>query len=276
MIGAAREPPHSNERADARAPAPLITVAGLGKTYRTRSGEDVAALEDVSFEVRAGELVTVVGPSGCGKSTLLKILAGITRRSMGDVRLAGRPIDGPRRDVGVVFQAPVLLPWRTVLANVMLPAEIQRLGAEVERRARQLLALVRLDGFETKYPNELSGGMQQRVGISRALVHDPALLLMDEPFGALDAMTREFMNLELLRIWQGSRKTILLVTHSIPEAAFLADRVIVMSPRPGRIAEIIEVDLPRPRSLDMMSTPAFGRFAHAIRRHFQSAGVLDA
>ncbi len=277
VIDAARETPPGSGRSDERAAAPLITVAGLGKIYRTRSGEDVAALEDVSFDVRAGELVTVVGPSGCGKSTLLKILAGITRRSTGDVRLAGRPIDGPRRDVGVVFQAPVLLPWRTVLANVMLPAEIQHLGgAEVERRARDLLALVRLEGFETKYPNELSGGMQQRVGISRALVHDPALLLMDEPFGALDAMTREFMNLELLRIWQDSRKTVILVTHSIPEAAFLADRVIVMSPRPGRIAEIIEVDLPRPRNLDMMSTPAFGRFAHAIRRHFQSAGVLDA
>jgi NitT/TauT family transport system ATP-binding protein len=259
------------------AAAPLITVAGLSKTYRTRSGDDVVALHDVSFAVRAGEFVTVVGPSGCGKSTLLKILAGILRGSQGDLRLAGRPIVGPRRDVGVVFQAPVLLPWRTVLANVMLPAELQHLDAvETEQRARRLLDLVRLGGFETKYPGELSGGMQQRVGISRALVHDPALLLMDEPFGALDAMTREFMNLELLRIWQESRKTILLVTHSIPEAAFLADRVIVMSARPGRIAEIIDIDLPRPRTLDMMSTPAFGRFAHAIRRHFESAGVLDA
>ncbi len=253
-------------REDVRAAEPLITVAGLSKTYRTRSGEEIAALHDVSFAIRAGELVTVVGPSGCGKSTLLKILAGILRGSAGDLRLAGRPIEGPRRDVGVVFQAPVLLPWRTVLANVMLPAEIQHLGgAEIEQRARRLLELVRLDGFEAKYPNELSGGM-----------HDPALLLMDEPFGALDAMTREFMNLELLRIWQQSRKTILLVTHSIPEAAFLADRVIVMTARPGRIAEIIDIDLPRPRKLDMMSTPAFGRFTHAIRRHFESEGVLDA
>ncbi len=247
---------------------PLITVAGLSKTYRTRSGEDVVALRDVSFDLHEHEFVTVVGPSGCGKSTLLRILAGILRGSAGTLQLAGRPIDGPRRDVGVVFQAPVLLPWRTVLANVMLPAELQGLrGDAVEQRARRLLELVRLDGFEAKYPNELSGGMQQRVGISRALVHDPTLLLMDE---------REFMNLELLRIWQENRKTILVVTHSIPEAAFLADRVIVMTARPGRIAEIIDVALPRPRTLDMMNTPAFGQFVQAIRRHFHSAGVLDA
>jgi NitT/TauT family transport system ATP-binding protein len=257
--------------------APLIAVAGLDKTYRTRAGEAIVALQNVSFDVRAGEFVTVVGPSGCGKSTLLKILAGILRRGAGEVRLHGRPIEGPSRDVGVVFQAPVLLPWRTILSNVMLPAEIQkRRGAGIEQRARYLLSLVKLDGFETKYPHELSGGMQQRVGISRALLHDPALLLMDEPFGALDAMTRELMNLELLRIWQDSRKTVLLVTHAIPEAAFLADRVIVMSARPGRIAEIIAVDLPRPRKLEMINTPEFGRFVQAIRRHFQSAGALDA
>jgi len=263
-------------RRDAGVAAPLITVAGLSKTYRTRAGDDIVALQDVSFDVGTGAFVTVVGPSGCGKSTLLKILAGILRRSTGDVWLKGRSVDGPSREVGVVFQAPVLLPWRTVLSNVILPAELQHLGGEIEQRARRLLSLVRLDGFETKYPHELSGGMRQRVGISRALVHDPALLLMDEPFGALDAMTREFMNLELLRIWQDSRKTVLLVTHSIPEAVFLADRVIVMSARPGRIADIIEIDLPRPRALEMTNTPEFGRFAHAIRRHFQSAGALDA
>ncbi len=258
------------------AAAPLITVVKLNKTYRTRSGEDIVALQDVSFEIRAGEFVTVVGPSGCGKSTLLKLLAGILRRSTGEMRLHGRSIDGPSRDIGVVFQAPVLLPWRSILSNVMLPAELQHLrGADIETRARRLLSLVKLDGFETKYPHELSGGMQQRVGISRALVHDPALLLMDEPFGALDAMTRELMNLELLRIWRENRKTVLLVTHSIPEAAFLADRVIVMSARPGRIAEIIEIDLPRPRRLEMINTPEFGRFAQAIRRHFQSEGALD-
>jgi NitT/TauT family transport system ATP-binding protein len=179
--------------------------------------------------------------------------------------------------VGVVFQAPVLLPWRNVLENVMLPIDIQRRDRpQYEKRARDYLRLVGLEGFERKYPNELSGGMQQRVGISRALVHEPALLLMDEPFGALDAMTRESMNLELLRIWKESRKTVLLVTHSIPEAVFLADRVIVMTPRPGRISEIIEVDLPRPRSLEMINSPSFGRYVTAIRRHFQSLGALDS
>ena len=259
------------------APAVLISVSGLGKTYRTREGRDIEALTDASFEINEGELVTVVGPSGCGKSTLLKILAGILRRSTGEVRLRDRPVDGPSRDVGVVFQAPVLLPWRTVLQNVMLPVEIQgRDRVQYEARARDYIRLVGLEGFEGKYPNELSGGMQQRVGISRALVHEPALLLMDEPFGALDAMTREAMNLELLRIWRESRKTVLLVTHSIPEAVFLADRVIVMTPRPGRISEIITVDLPRPRRLEIINSEPFGRYVAAIRRHFQSLVALDA
>jgi len=255
----------------------LISVAGLGKTYRTRDGRDIEALTDAVFEIDEGELVTVVGPSGCGKSTLLKILAGILRRTTGEVRLRGRPVDGPSRDVGVVFQAPVLLPWRTVLQNVMLPVELQgRDRAHYETRARHYLRLVGLEGFESTYPNELSGGMQQRVGISRALVHDPALLLMDEPFGALDAMTREAMNVELLRIWAESGKTVLLVTHSIPEAVFLADRVIVMTPRPGRISEIIAVDLPRPRRLEIINSERFGRYVAAIRRHFQSLAALDA
>ena len=255
----------------------LIDVAGLNKVYRTREGANIHALSDVNFAVGEGEFVTVVGPSGCGKSTLLKILAGTLRRTSGAVRMRGQPIDGPSRDVGVVFQAPVLLPWRNVLQNVMLPVEIQsRDRAEYELRARAYLKLVGLEGFEGKYPNELSGGMQQRVGISRALVHEPSLLLMDEPFGALDAMTRESMNLELLRIWKESEKTVLLVTHSIPEAVFLADRVIVMSPRPGRITEIIDIDLPRPRELGLINSAAFGHFVAAIRAHFQSIGALDA
>jgi NitT/TauT family transport system ATP-binding protein len=255
----------------------LISVGGLSKVYRTREGEDIRALTDASFAIEEGEFVTVVGPSGCGKSTLLKILAGILRRTSGEVLLRSRPVDGPSRDVGVVFQAPVLLPWRNVLQNVMLPVDIQgRDRGEYERRARAYIRLVGLEGFEGKYPNELSGGMQQRVGISRALVHEPALLLMDEPFGALDAMTREAMNLELLRIWHESRKTVLLVTHSIPEAVFLADRVIVMTPRPGRISEIIDVELPRPRRLEMINSEEFGRYVAAIRRHFQSLGALDS
>lgn len=260
----------------AATPATIISVSSLNKLYKTLEGADVEALKNVGFEMRDGEFVTVVGPSGCGKSTLLKILAGTLRRTSGDVRLRGKPIDGPSRDVGVVFQAPVLLPWRTVLQNVMLPVELQgRERAAYERQAMDLLRLVGLQGFERKYPNELSGGMQQRVGICRALVHDPAFLLMDEPFGALDAMTRESMNLELLRIWDTSRKTVLLVTHSIPEAVFLADRVIVMSPRPGRISEIIAIDLPRPRALSIINSPRFGGYVEAIRRHFQSQGGLD-
>src|SRR5438477_2617136 len=255
----------------------LISVAGLGKIYRTREGNDIHALTDANFAIEEGEFVTGVGPSGCGKSTLLKILAGILRRTCGDVTLRSRPVHGPSREVGVVFQAPVLLPWRNVLENVMLPVEIQRRDRTLyERRARDYLKLVGLEGFEGKYPNELSGGMQQRVGISRALVHEPALLLMDEPFGALDAMTREAMNLELLRIWQESRKTVLLVTHSIPEAVFLADRVIVMTPRPGRISEIMKIHLPRPRGLEIINSEPFGRYVAAIRRHFKSAGGLDS
>jgi NitT/TauT family transport system ATP-binding protein len=257
-----------------RAAPMIITVSRLNKLYKTLEGDPIEALRNVSFDISDGEFITVVGPSGCGKSTLLKILAGILRRSSGEVRLRGKSIDGPSRDVGVVFQSPVLLPWRTVLQNVMLPIELQKRDrVEYEARAKAYIKLVGLQGFEQKYPGELSGGMQQRVGICRALVHDPAFLLMDEPFGALDAMTRELMNIELLRIWDESRKTVLLVTHSIPEAVFLADRIIVMSPRPGRITEIIKVDLPRPRGLAMINSAPFGRYVEAIRRHFNSQGL---
>jgi NitT/TauT family transport system ATP-binding protein len=252
----------------------IIAVSQLDKLYKTMDGAPIEALRNVSFDISDGEFITVVGPSGCGKSTLLKILAGILRRTSGDVRLRGKSIDGPSREVGVVFQAPVLLPWRNVLQNVMLPIELQKRDrVEFEARAKAYIKLVGLQGFEQKYPGELSGGMQQRVGICRALVHDPAFLLMDEPFGALDAMTRELMNIELLRIWDESRKTVLLVTHSIPEAVFLADRIIVMSPRPGRIAEIIKVDLPRPRGLAMINSAPFGRYVEAIRLHFNSQGL---
>ena len=255
----------------------MIDIHGLNKLYATRDGAAIEALKDVNLTIADGEFVSIVGPSGCGKSTLLKILAGTLRRTSGRISVKNRPLDGPSRDVGVVLQAPVLLPWRTVLENVMVPVEIQRLDRAVyEKRARALLALVGLAGFEDKYPNELSGGMQQRVGISRGLVHDPAFVLMDEPFGALDAMTRETMNLELLRIWAESKKTVILVTHSIPEAIFLADRVVVMSPRPGRISEVITVDLPRPRTLEMINSERFGTYVSAIRRHFNSLGALDA
>jgi NitT/TauT family transport system ATP-binding protein len=254
----------------------LVRIAGLEKIYRSKDGNDIHALRDINLDIRAAEFISIVGPSGCGKTTLLKILAGILDRSSGEVVMQGRSLSGPSRELGVVFQAPVLLPWRTVLQNVMVPVEIQKRNrATFEARARQLIAMVGLAGFESKYPAELSGGMQQRVGICRALVHDPSFLLMDEPFGALDAMTRESMNEELQRIWSESRKTILLVTHSIPEAVYLADRVVVMTPRPGRIVDVIAVDLPRPRTLAMQNTAEFGSFVAGIRRHFSSAGTLD-
>jgi NitT/TauT family transport system ATP-binding protein len=255
----------------------LVRIAGLQKIYKTRDGNDIHALKDIDLDIRDAEFISIVGPSGCGKTTLLKILAGILSRSAGDITMAGRSLSGPSRELGVVFQAPVLLPWRTVLQNVMVPIQVQRRDRAVfEARARALIAMVGLTGFEHKYPSELSGGMQQRVGICRALVHDPSFLLMDEPFGALDAMTRESMNEELQRLWRESRKTILLVTHSIPEAVYLADRVVVMTPRPGRIVDVLDIDLPRPRTLAMQNTPEFGRFVAAIRRHFGSTGSMDA
>ena len=255
----------------------MIHVSGLNKTYSTRGGNQIEALSNVNFTVQNGEFITVVGPSGCGKSTLLKILAGILRRTAGVVEIDGRQIEGPNRQVGVVFQAPVLLPWRTVMENILLPSQLHGKITEQNREdARKYLEIVGLAGFDTKYPNELSGGMQQRVGIARALAHDPALLLMDEPFGALDAMTRESMNLDLLRIRAASKKTVLLVTHSIPEAVFLADRVIVMSPRPGRITEILNVDLPAERRLEMINSAPFGEVVSHIRKHFSSQGALDA
>jgi len=245
-----------------------ITVRTLSKGYATRDGR-VAALDGISFAVGEGEFVAVVGPSGCGKSTLLKILAGILPPSAGEAVLRGAPILGPRRDIGVVFQAPVLFPWRSVLDNVLLPVDVQRLPRRrYEPLALELLVLVGLGGFERRYPWELSGGMQQRVALTRALIHDPAMLLMDEPFGALDAMTREQMNLELQRIWLEKRKTVLFITHSIPEAVFLGDRVLVMTPRPGRLMGDVRIDLPHPRSLDVMSTPAFGDYARDIRGRF--------
>ena len=255
--------------------AEIIAVRQLGKIYETRGGT-VAALEAIDFAVADGEFVAVVGPSGCGKSTLLKILAGLLPYSSGSARLRGTPIEGPRRDIGVVFQAPVLFPWRTVLGNALLPADVQSLGrAEAERRARDLLALVGLAEFEQRYPWELSGGMQQRVAIVRALVHDPAILLMDEPFGALDAMTREQMNLELQRIWMERRKTVLFITHSIAEAVFLGDRVFVMTPRPGRLLDMFEVTLPRPRPLDIMQTPEFGAYVRRARAGLEAKGGLE-
>src|SRR5262249_31533888 len=207
----------------------LIEADNLRKVYQPRVGDPIVAIRNATFSLEKGEFVSVVGPSGCGKTTLLHILAGLLPKSGGSLTLNGSPINGPRRDIGVVFQTAEMLPWRNVLKNVLVPAEVQHLPALAsQERALRLLQLVGLAGFERRYPTELSGGMQQRVAIARALIHDPAILLMDEPFGALDAMTREAMNLELQRIWMESGKTILFITHSIPEAVFLADRVLVM------------------------------------------------
>ncbi len=245
----------------------IIEVSHLDKTFVTVRNERIHALSDISLSVADREFVTIVGPSGCGKSTLLKVLAGLLPATRGSVLLAGQPVDKPRRDIGIVFQNPVLLPWRTVLDNAMLPAEVQGLPREAARtRAQELLQMVGLSGFENKYPMELSGGMQQRAAISRALVHDPNILLMDEPFGALDAMTREQMNLDLQRIWMEAGKTVILITHSIPEAVFLGDRVVVMTARPGKIARLVDVDIPRPRTIDVMGEPEFGRMTGEIRR----------
>jgi NitT/TauT family transport system ATP-binding protein len=252
-----------------------IRIEGLSKTFG--AGQDgVLALKDIDCRIEQGSFVTIVGPSGCGKSTLLRILAGLLDYDVGSVVLDNQPIHGTRRDVGVVFQSSILLPWRTILDNVLLPAEVLGLDMKKAReRAMQLLHMVRLDGFENKLPRQLSGGMQQRASIARALLHDPKILLMDEPFGALDAMTRERMNLELQRIWMESGKTVVLITHSIPEAVFLGDVVFVMSPRPGTLEQTIRVDLPRPRGMDVMSHPAFAAASGVIREHFSHSASFD-
>jgi NitT/TauT family transport system ATP-binding protein len=244
----------------------MIRAAGVSKVFRVGKGESLHALDRFSLDVAENEFIALVGPSGCGKSTFLKLVAGLVPPSAGTIAVAGTPVAGARQDVGIVFQAPVLLNWRTVLDNVMLPVEILRLDRERYRGiALELIRLVGLDGFQDRHPRELSGGMQQRVAICRALIHDPRILLMDEPFGALDALTREEMSFELLRIWEERRKTILFVTHSIPEAVLLADRVVVMSARPGRIARVIPVALPRPRTMAMESSTEFRDHADEIR-----------
>ena len=246
---------------------PFIHLAGVRKVYRTR-GTEFLAVSEATFDVENGELVALVGPSGCGKTTLLKILAGLHPYESGEVRIGSpsQPFD-PARDIGMVFQQPLLLKWRRILDNVLLPAEILGLPLAASReRARSLLALVGLGGAEQKYPYELSGGMQQRAAIARALIHDPKLILMDEPFGALDALTREEMNLELLHIWQEAKKTIVFVTHGITEAVFLGTRVIVLTAGPARMADNFRVDLPHPRTLDMKTSETFGEYTRRVYR----------
>ena len=251
-----------------------LQIRDLSKVYAT-SGGPVRALDHVSLSARRGEFLTVLGPSGCGKSTLMMIAAGLVPASSGGILVEGRPVIGPRTDIGVVFQSAVLLEWRTALANVMLQAEAKQLerGA-AEKRARELLVSVGLSGFEEKYPHELSGGMRQRVSICRALLHNPPQLMMDEPFGALDALTRDQMVIDLQRIWNETRTTVLFITHSIAEAVFLSDRIVVMTPRPGRIDRIIDIDLPRPRTLAMRETPEFAEYTRQILDLFLARGIL--
>ena len=244
---------------------PLIQLDQVRKTYRS-DGRDFVAVSDVTMTVNEGDLVSLVGPSGCGKTTVLKILAGLHEADGGSVRIGSASAGFvPGRDVGMVFQQALLLKWRTILGNVMLPAEILGLPLrEARERARDLLAMVGLRGFEEKYPYQLSGGMQQRAAIARALVHDPKLILMDEPFGALDALTRERMNLEMLRIWRESGKTILFVTHSIQEAVFLGARCAVLTAGPARMADYFDIALPAERGLEIKTTEAFGGYVKRI------------
>jgi NitT/TauT family transport system ATP-binding protein len=260
---------------DQSAAASGIRISGVSKTYRSRDG-DVPSLRPLDFQINQGEFFVVVGPSGCGKSTLLKMISGLLAPSTGEILVDGSKVIAPHGDVGIVFQNSLLLPWRSVLGNVMLPIDMKRLKREQYLpRARALLQMVGLAGFEKKLPWQLSGGMQQRASICRALVHDPKIMLMDEPFGALDAMTREKMNVELQRIQRETGKTVLLITHSIPEAVFLADRVLVMTERPGSIAAIYDVPLGRDRSLDVMADPVFTALVLRIRKHFFTQSALD-
>lgn len=245
-----------------------LALRDVGLTYATRRGE-IQALADIDLSIQPGEFVALLGPSGCGKSTVLKLAAGLLAASRGQVELAGTAVAGPSRHTGVVFQKPNLLPWKTVLNNVLLPARTLGLARQpAVERATQLLELVGLGAFANDYPFELSGGMQQRVGIARMLLHDPDLLLMDEPFAALDALARESLTLELQRIWSQQRKSVLFITHSIQEAVFLADRVLVMSPRPGRIIDELIIPLPRPRTLETLVDSQFTGLCQHLRRHF--------
>jgi NitT/TauT family transport system ATP-binding protein len=254
----------------------LVEIKGVGRTYIGKKSNKTIAIQNIDLSIEEGQFVSVVGPSGCGKSTLLKIVGGLLSATEGRATVGGTDVVRPRSDVGIVYQSPLLLPWRTVLDNVLLPLEVKgRISDGEKDKAAQLLQLVGLGRFAASYPSELSGGMQQRVGICRALVVRPRLLLMDEPFGALDAMTREFLNLELMRICAESGQTVLFITHSIPEAVFMSDKVVVMSPRPGTIEEIIPIELPRPRTTAMMASAAFGEAAERIRGYFNLAGAAD-
>jgi NitT/TauT family transport system ATP-binding protein len=264
----------ADSAAAANASGDYISIRGVSKTFIGRNAI-VEALSAIDLNVADGEFVSVIGPSGCGKSTLLMLLSGLDRATSGTIRVGGKIIDRPTSDLGIVFQQDVLLEWRTALQNILLQAEIRgRDKKAAMRRATDLIAMVSLDGFAAAYPYELSGGMRQRVAICRALLHEPPLLLMDEPFGALDALTRDQLQIDLLRLWSKQKMTVVFVTHSIPEAVFLSDRIIVMTPRPGRIEEIIKIGLPRPRRLSMRESPEFLRYNQQVTSVFKALGVL--
>ncbi len=262
---------HGDDTTDEQPAA--IRLRDVTQIFQSRQGH-VFALEKISIAVRAKEFLCIIGPSGCGKSTILALTAGLLTPTAGEITIDGRSIARARRghDIGMIFQDAVLLPWRTVWENVELPLEVLNIP-KIERpdKIRSVIELVQLHGFETRFPHELSGGMRQRLGIARALSFDPQILLMDEPFGALDAITRDQMSIELLRIWQHRQKTVIFVTHSISEAAFLSDRVVVMTPRPGRIRAVIDNPLPRPRTLVMRDSPEFLSTARRLRELLEAA-----
>ena len=266
---AAAAPPGTQAASDA-----YLSVEGLSKVYATRDGP-VRALDRISLTARRGEFLSILGPSGCGKSTLLMIAAGLVSASSGSISIGGESVTKPHTDLGIVFQSPVLLDWRTAIGNVLLQAEARKLDRTTAlKRAKELLAAVGLDGFEDKYPHELSGGMRQRVSICRSLIHNPPQLMMDEPFGALDALTRDQLVLDIQQIWNDLRPTVLFVTHSVPEAVFLSDRIVLMTPRPGTIDCIIDVKLPRPRTLAMRESPEFAAYSREIFDRLLARGVL--
>jgi NitT/TauT family transport system ATP-binding protein len=251
-------------------------VDSISKVFDTFSGDRIVAIEEVSFDIGSGEFIPILGPSGCGKSTLLRIIAGLLKPTGGRVSVGGNPVHGPIKSIGFVFQKPVLFDWYRVLANVLAPVELAGLRKkDYIDKAHELIRLVKLEGFEDKYPKELSGGMQQRVAIARALILDPEILIMDEPFGALDALTRDQLNLELLKIWREKRKTILFVTHNIPEAVLLGDRVVVFSERPGRIKAILPVDLPRPRDIEVKKDKKFGELEVELYKLIAGGGGAE-
>jgi NitT/TauT family transport system ATP-binding protein len=252
----------------------IVQVQGVAKVYG-KSGSGVEALRAINLDVQKHEFLSIVGPSGCGKSTLLKCIAGLETITSGAIKVRGDKISGPPSEMGIVFQRDLLLDWRTVLENVLLVAEFRGTRTrELERKAEELLVRFGLGKFKNRFPWELSGGMRQRAAICRALLDNPELLLMDEPFGALDAMTRDDLNLELARLWQETRKTVVFITHGIAEAVFLSDRIAMMARNPGRIVDIFEVDLPRPRTLDMRGSAEFAAIVHRIRERFAETGAF--